>query len=201
MTASNLPRVSVILAASNGERFLCDALESAFAQDYDGALWFVAGPDGLLAADTTAKRLDGAWGVSRLPGHALAVARSATRCSLVLASDESEIWTYELPSLTLRRRDPVPIAPVIRRTHRIAIAADGPEIPAKPAPASMATAVPPAEKKTGASVAPTSSAPAPVAVPASAAAARRRSPRRGLTGYVYVRAKRYPASKAQLGTP
>jgi alpha-1,6-rhamnosyltransferase len=31
----NLPRVSVVLAASNGERFLQEALESAFAQDYD----------------------------------------------------------------------------------------------------------------------------------------------------------------------
>ncbi|HEY4590703.1 MAG TPA: hypothetical protein VII86_15860 [Thermoanaerobaculia bacterium] len=103
----------------------CEARLDAFAPDYDGALWFVAGPDGLLAADATAKRLEGSWGLSRLPGSALAIARSAARCSLALSGDPSEIWTYELPSLTLRRRDPVPIAPVIRRTHRIAIAAEG----------------------------------------------------------------------------
>ncbi len=103
----------------------CEARLDAFAPDYDGALWFVAGPDGLLAADATAKRLDGAWGVSRLPGSALAIARSGGRCSLALAGDPSEVWTYELPSLTLRRRDPVPIAPVIRRTHRIAISPEG----------------------------------------------------------------------------
>ncbi|HEY3569289.1 MAG TPA: hypothetical protein VGP73_15270 [Thermoanaerobaculia bacterium] len=103
----------------------CEARLDAFAPDYDGALWFVAGPDGLLAADATAKRLEGSWGLSRLPGNALAIARTATRCSLVLAGDPSEVWTYELPSLTLRRRDPVPIAPVIRRTHRIALSPDG----------------------------------------------------------------------------
>jgi hypothetical protein len=103
----------------------CEARLDAFAPDYDGALWFVAGPDGLLAADATAKRLEGAWGLSRLPGSALAIARSAGRCSLALAGEPSEVWTYELPSLTLRRRDPVPIAPAIRRTHRIAISPDG----------------------------------------------------------------------------
>ena len=103
----------------------CEARLDAFAPDYDGALWFVAGPDGLLAADATAKRLEGAWGLSRLPGSALAIARSAGRCSLALSGDPSEVWTYELPSLTLRRRDAVPIAPVIRRTHRIAISAEG----------------------------------------------------------------------------
>ncbi|HET9211019.1 MAG TPA: hypothetical protein VFR03_11505, partial [Thermoanaerobaculia bacterium] len=103
----------------------CEARLDAFAPDYDGALWFVAGPDGLLAADATAKRLEGAWGLSRLPGSALAISRSALRCSLALAGEPSEVWTYELPSLTLRRRDPVPIAPVIRRTHRIAVSPEG----------------------------------------------------------------------------
>ncbi len=103
----------------------CEARLDAFAPDYDGALWFVAGPDGLLAAETAGKRLDGSWGVSRLPGSALAIARSTSRCSLVLAGDESEVWTYELPSLTLRRRDPVSIAPGVRRSHRIAVSPEG----------------------------------------------------------------------------
>ncbi|MFL6258320.1 MAG: hypothetical protein ACJ76Y_01305 [Thermoanaerobaculia bacterium] len=110
----------------------CEARLDAFAPDYDGALWFVAGPDGLLAADATAKRLEGSWGLSRLPGSALAIARSTGRCSLALAGEPSEVWTYELPSLTLRRRDPVLIAPVIRRTHRIAISPDG--VLAEPSP-------------------------------------------------------------------
>jgi len=114
----------------------CEARLDAFALDYDGALWFVAGPDGLLAAETAAKRLEGAWGLSRLPGSALAIARTTARCSLALAGDPSEVWTYELPSLTLRRRDPVPIAPVIRRTHRVAISPEG--VLAEPSPGGVA---------------------------------------------------------------
>jgi hypothetical protein len=102
----------------------CEARLDAFAPDYDGALWFVAGADGLLAAETTGKRLDGAWGV-RLPGTALAIARTPARCSLIVAGDESELWTYELPALTLRRRDPVTIAPATRRSRRVAISAEG----------------------------------------------------------------------------
>jgi hypothetical protein len=102
----------------------CEARLDAFAPDYDGALWFVAGPDGLLAAETAGKRLDGDWGV-RLPGTALAIARTAARCSLIVAGDESEVWTYELPALILRRRDPVTIAPATRRSRRIAVSAEG----------------------------------------------------------------------------
>ena len=74
----------------------CEARLDAFAPDYDGALWSVAGPDGLLAAETGGKRLDGAWGV-RLPGAALAIARTPARCSLIVAGDTSEVWTYESP--------------------------------------------------------------------------------------------------------
>jgi hypothetical protein len=103
----------------------CEARLDAFAPDYDGALWLVAGPDGLLAAETAGKGLDGSWGVSRLPGNALAIARSTTRCSVVLAGGGAELWTYELPSLTLRRRDPVSIAPGIRRAHRVAVSPEG----------------------------------------------------------------------------
>jgi hypothetical protein len=114
----------------------CEARLDAFALDYDGALWFVAGPDGLLAAETASKRLDGAWGVSRLPGSVLAISRSPSRCSLILAGDHSEVWTYELPSLILRRRDPLVIAPGIRRTHRIAVCPEGTLVEPSPAGAS-----------------------------------------------------------------
>ena len=106
----------------------CDARLDAFAPTYDGALWFVAGPDGLLAAETAAASLEGSWGVSRLPGPTLAIARDAERCSLVFGADEEghEVWTYELPSLTLRRRDAVPPAPEHRRSHPVAVSPEGP---------------------------------------------------------------------------
>jgi len=105
----------------------CEARLDAFAPDYDGALWFVSGPDGLLAVETAAAaaRLDGSWGVSRLPGPALAIARSATLCSLAFGGEGHEVWTYELPSLTLRRRDSVPHAPEHRRSHPVAVSPVG----------------------------------------------------------------------------
>jgi len=105
----------------------CEARLDAFAPDYDGALWFAAGPDGLVAVETTAAagRLDGSWGVSRLPGPTLAIARSANWCSLAFGGEGHEVWSYELPSLTLRRRDAVPPAPENRRTHPVAISPEG----------------------------------------------------------------------------
>jgi len=105
----------------------CEARLDAFAPSYDGALWFVAGPDGLLAVETTAAggRLDGSWGVSRLPGPTLAIARSGSHLSLAFGGEGHEVWTYELPSLTLRRRDSVPPAPENRRTHPVAVSPEG----------------------------------------------------------------------------
>jgi hypothetical protein len=103
----------------------CETRLDAFAPDYDGALWFLVGPDGLIAVDASAARCDGAWGVSRLPGKALAVARSSGRCSLAFGGEGHEVWTYELPSLTLRRRDSVPPTPGHRRTHPVAVSPEG----------------------------------------------------------------------------
>jgi MoxR-vWA-beta-propeller ternary system protein len=101
--AWRLARIDV--PARRGE-FWCDARIDAFVADYDGALWFVVSGPELLAAETAAKRLGGAWGVPELPGSVLSLARSPSRCSLLLAGSEAQVWTYELPSLTLRRREP-----------------------------------------------------------------------------------------------
>src|SRR5436305_4492742 len=46
----------------------CEARLDAFAPAYGGALWFVAGPGGLLAAGATEEGLAGPWGPSRPPG-------------------------------------------------------------------------------------------------------------------------------------
>ena len=103
----------------------CEARLEAFAPDYDGALWFVVGSDGLVAVETAAAGFDGPWGVSRLPSRALAVARSSTHCSLTFGGEAHEVWTYELPSLTLRRRDTVAPPAEHRRSHPVAISAEG----------------------------------------------------------------------------
>ncbi len=84
-----------------------DVRLETFASSFDGSLWFVTDPNGLTAVDTDAEGFDGAWGTP-LPGPVLMISRSPTHCSLLVDSGEPEIWTYELPSLTLRGREPVP---------------------------------------------------------------------------------------------
>jgi hypothetical protein len=100
-------RVTRIDFVSRRAEDWCDARLEAFASEFDGNLWLVAEHHGLIAAETATAGLDGAW-ATPLPGPALAIARSATHCSLLVASREPEIWTYELPSLTLRGREAVP---------------------------------------------------------------------------------------------
>ncbi len=85
-----------------------DARLDAWAPDYDGALWYVAGPDGVVAVEVAGPRCDGPWGLSDLPGPVVAIARSATHASLEIAGKAAEVWTYQLPSLTLRSREAVP---------------------------------------------------------------------------------------------
>jgi hypothetical protein len=85
----------------------CDARLETFASGFDGSLWFVTDPNGLMAVETDADGFDGSW-ATPLPGPVVTIARSATHCSLLVASKEPEIWTYELPSLTLRGREAVP---------------------------------------------------------------------------------------------
>jgi hypothetical protein len=100
-------RVTRIDFVSRTAEDWCDARLEAFASGFDGSLWFVAERGGLTAVETTADGFDGAW-ATPLPGHVLTIARSATHASLLVASREPEIWTYELPSLTLRGREAVP---------------------------------------------------------------------------------------------
>lgn len=121
--AWRLARIDV--PARRGEVW-CDARVDAFVPDYDGALWFVISGHELLAAETAAKRLGGAWGVQDLPGSVLSLARSPSRCSVLLGGDEPQVWTYELPSLTLRRRDPVSLPPDWRlRAQCFAVTSEG----------------------------------------------------------------------------
>lgn len=111
-------------SARRGEHW-CDAALEAFAPDYDGALWFVATPRELLVAEVSAPSLDGSWGLSHLPGRVLTIARSAARCSILFAGEEAEIWSYELPSLTLRRREIAPPGFGARRPPPPALCPEG----------------------------------------------------------------------------
>jgi len=84
-----------------------DARIDAWAASYDGALWLVAGPDGLVAIDSLGSRFDGPWGASNLPGPVHAIERSSAQASLLIAGHDPDVWTYELPSFTLRAREPL----------------------------------------------------------------------------------------------
>jgi hypothetical protein len=86
----------------------CDARLDAWAEGYDGHLWYVAGPDGFVAVETSGARFDGPWGLGDLSGPILAIARSRSNASLLVAGREPEVWLYELPSFTLRQREAVP---------------------------------------------------------------------------------------------
>lgn len=121
--ASRLARID--LAARQAE-FWCDARFEAFAPDYDGALWYVISPDGLIAVDATSRRFDGPWGVP-VQGRVLTLARSASRCSLVTGGEDPEVLTYEAPALQLRSRLEVPITARGRvgGARQLAVAPDG----------------------------------------------------------------------------
>jgi hypothetical protein len=123
-TAWRLARID--LASRRAEAW-CDARFEAWAPDYDGALWLVVSQDGLVAVDATSRRFDGPWGAPFAGTQVLALARSATRCSLVTGGEEPESWTYELPALQLRNRQDVPIVARggVGGPRQLAVAPDG----------------------------------------------------------------------------
>ena len=124
-------RLARIDLASRRSEAWCDARFGAFAPDYDGALWLVVSPDGLIAVDATSRRFDGPWGTPVAGRTVVALARSATRCSLVTSSgsdgDEPEAWTYEVPALQLRNRQEVPLVARggVGGPRQLAVAPDG----------------------------------------------------------------------------
>jgi hypothetical protein len=121
--AARLARID--LASRRAEPW-CDARFEAFAPDYDGALWYVISPDGLIAVDATSRRFDGPWGVP-VQGKILTLARSASRCSVVTGGEDPEALTYEVPALQLRSRVEVPITARGRvgGARQLAVAPDG----------------------------------------------------------------------------
>jgi hypothetical protein len=92
----------------------CDARIDRFAPDFDGLTWFVARGGTLYAVDATASRFEHLWKVDEAGAVVRDVRRSATNMSAWFdwlppktpqrQSRPCEVWTYELPSLTLRRR-------------------------------------------------------------------------------------------------
>jgi hypothetical protein len=108
-----------------------EARVDAFANDYDGSLWFIGAGGDFYAIDATAKRFDAIWRVPDVGGEALAVARSTSSCRFLASGREFEEWHYELPSLRLRSRNSIKISfdepdkTYIPHSIHLALSADG----------------------------------------------------------------------------
>jgi hypothetical protein len=120
-------RLSRLDLVARRVRTWCDARIDQFASDFDGMTWFVARGGALYAVDATAARFEHLWKVDEVGAVVRQVRRSPISlsawfewlppktASLRAASLKappvkprpSEIWTYDLPSLMLRRRQPV----------------------------------------------------------------------------------------------
>jgi hypothetical protein len=87
----------------------CDGRFDVFAPDFDGLNWFVGREGAAYAIDATAKGWEHIWKVDEAEAVVRAIARSTMALSIKVdwprrRAPNSEAWTYELPSLTLRRR-------------------------------------------------------------------------------------------------
>jgi hypothetical protein len=135
----NLDSTRVIALAPRGRRYKlarvetttgraqswCDAEIDRFASTFDGMRWFIGAADALLAVDVTADDFRTLWRVERISGRerdGLAdIAAGADRLELLVeGGSHDDYWSYELDTLKLRTRSPVPLArytrlPFLRR--------------------------------------------------------------------------------------
>jgi len=121
--------------------FWQDAALSAFAQDFDGALWFVALEDVILGIHTVAEGFDALWREPKLGGRVAAIARSSLHLTLLLEQTaHRDDWgrsidpqrrlerrTYALPQIVLRDRNELPTPPPELNLFGSTVLALGPE--------------------------------------------------------------------------
>jgi len=80
---------------------------TSYAKTYDGNMWAVSDRNQLLMLDVTADTMKAAWHVNDLDGLITHIERSTDFISFSLVSDvHLEIWTYSLPNLFLKERNP-----------------------------------------------------------------------------------------------
>jgi hypothetical protein len=113
----------------------CDARFDVFAPDFDGLTWFVARGGTVYAVDATARRWEHLWKVDEEGARMMQIRRDGSAMSVRLywPSPRREIWTYDLPSLFLRRRqeieagDGLPLAYEISPSGEYAEWREGPD--------------------------------------------------------------------------
>lgn len=108
-------RLSRLDVVEGRVRGWCDARVTKFAPDFDGLTWFVARGGAVYAVDATAPKWAHLWKVDEERAFAASIQRNADAMSVLFdrpahARGEPrchEVWTYQLPSLTLRHRVPI----------------------------------------------------------------------------------------------
>ncbi|MBI5501885.1 MAG: hypothetical protein HY907_16700 [Deltaproteobacteria bacterium] len=125
-------RVCRVELATGRIRDLGDVQVHTFASSYDGRHLFVGEGDRLLALVADEDRLRVAWSTGLEEKRVAVVGRAPDRLSVVVASDDFELWTFSLPGLVLRRREAVTVPGITSGDGRsrgvvmpVAIAADG----------------------------------------------------------------------------
>ena len=79
----------------------------AFANTFDGRVWLVAQGNQLLALDVQTQEAKALWQVNDLPGTILSIVRDPHSVALLLETNTGyEVWRYQLPSMSLKQRQP-----------------------------------------------------------------------------------------------
>jgi hypothetical protein len=99
-------RVARLDLATRRVRPFCDARFDRYAPSFDGSIWFVARGGALYAIDAASDRWEHLWSVEEQGAQMTAVQRSERSLTASLARRGAglEVWSFELPSLTLRSR-------------------------------------------------------------------------------------------------
>lgn len=99
-------RLARIDFAARRAAYWCDAELTAFSDSYDGAIWFVAQRNAVLALDATAGKLASLWHLPDFPSPVFTLVRTADSLAIHGAGAAvAHVWRYELPSMTLRSRE------------------------------------------------------------------------------------------------
>lgn len=120
-------RVSKLDLRARGARPWLDLELHGHADTFDGSVWYVLERRAVVALDLLARRPHAVWRVAA-DGAPVLVARTATSLAFAAADGkELEVWSYQLPTVTLRgrRRVALPSACALAADGRVLLLADG----------------------------------------------------------------------------
>lgn len=104
-----LTRVSKLDLRARGARHWLDLELAGHADTFDGSVWYVLERRAVVALDLLARRPHAVWRVEP-DGAPVLVARTATALAFATAdTTELEVWSYQLPTVSLRARRRVPL--------------------------------------------------------------------------------------------